>query len=81
MRTWWKGDGEARGEEGLRAAPGVDSSCPSPRVEAAPQAPAQSGGKAEMTQPGHFHKTSFNISHENEEKAQIPLTGKKFKKI
>lgn len=23
-----------------------------------------------MTQPGHFHKTSFNISQENKEKAQ-----------
>ncbi|TFK10678.1 tumor-associated calcium signal transducer 2 [Platysternon megacephalum] len=29
-----------------------------------------SGGKAGMTQSGHFHKTSFNISQENEENAQ-----------
>jgi len=64
--------------------PGMGSSCPSLRAEAAPGTPAWGGvgGKAEMTQPGHFHKTSFNISHENEEKAQNPLMGKKiFKKL
>lgn len=37
--------------------------------------PTRDEGKAGMTQPGRFHKTSFNVSQENEEKAENPWTG------
>lgn len=66
----WRGKGRGSG---------VGSSYSLPLAQTALGAPAWGGGKAEMTQPGHFHKTSFNISHENEEKAQNPLTGKKLR--
>lgn len=69
--------GRDKGLRGVREQGGLVLA-PAPRPGcAAGSSLGQSGGKAEMTQLGHFHKTSFNISHENEEKAQNPLMGKK----